>query len=106
EDLLTFCEQYDTTQCVALHMEALKHARSFVEVAQRVSRKKPIVVLKAGATPAGSKAAAAHTAAVAGDDKVYDDILRQAGVVRANGLRDLLELARALPVLPTPTGEN
>jgi acyl-CoA synthetase (NDP forming) len=87
-------------------MEDLKDGRSFVEVAQRVSQKKPIVVLKAGATPAGSKAAASHTAALAGDDKVYDDILRQAGVVRANGLRDLLELARALPVLPTPTGEN
>ena len=106
DDLLTFFEQDDNTQCVALHMEDLKDGRSFVEVAQRVSRKKPIVVLKAGATPAGSKAAASHTAALAGDDKVYDDILRQAGVVRANGLRDLLELARALPVLPTPTGEN
>jgi len=106
DDLLTFFEQDDNTQCVALHMEDLKDGRSFVEVAQRVSQKKPIVVLKAGATPAGSKAAASHTAALAGDDKVYDDILRQAGVVRANGLRDLLELARALPVLPTPTGEN
>src|SRR3954467_11463298 len=106
DDLLTFFEQDDNTQCVALHMEDLKDGRSFVEVAQRVSKRKPIVVLKAGATPAGSKAAASHTAALAGDDKVYDDILRQAGVVRANGLRDLLELARALPVLPTPTGEN
>jgi acetyl coenzyme A synthetase (ADP forming)-like protein len=106
DDLLTFFEQDDNTQCVALHMEDLKDGRSFVEVAQRVSKKKPIVVLKAGATPAGSKAAASHTAALAGDDKVYDDILRQAGVVRANGLRDLLELARALPVLPTPKGEN
>ena len=55
-------------------------------------------MLKAGATPAGASAAASHTAALAGDDKVYDDILRQAGVVRATGLRDLLELARALPV--------
>ncbi|MDX6724497.1 MAG: hypothetical protein QOD73_2901, partial [Solirubrobacteraceae bacterium] len=106
DDLLTFFEQDDNTQCVALHMEDLKDGRSFVEVAQRVSKKKPIVVLKAGATPAGSKAAASHTAALAGDDKVYDDILRQAGVVRATGLRDLLELARALPVLPTPKGEN
>ena len=106
DDLLTFFEQDDNTQCVALHMEDLKDGRSFVEVARRVSQKKPIVVLKAGATPAGSKAAASHTAALAGDDKVYEDILRQAGVVRASGLRDLLELARALPVLPTPTGEN
>ena len=106
DDLLTFFEQDEPTQCVALHMEDLKDGRSFVEIAQRVSKKKPIVVLKAGATPAGVKAAASHTAALAGDDKVYDDILRQAGVVRARGLREMLEFARALPVMPAPTGEN
>jgi acetyl coenzyme A synthetase (ADP forming)-like protein len=106
DDLLTFFEQDDATDCIALHMEDLKDGRAFVEVAKRVSQKKPIVVLKAGATPAGSKAAASHTAALAGDDKVYDDILRQAGVVRARGLQELLQFARCLPILPTPTGEN
>jgi acetyl coenzyme A synthetase (ADP forming)-like protein len=106
DDLLTFFEQDDATNCVALHMEDLKDGRSFVEVAQRVSKQKPIVVLKAGATPAGTKAAASHTAALAGDDKVYDDILRQAGVVRARGLQELLQFARCLPILPTPKGEN
>jgi acetyl coenzyme A synthetase (ADP forming)-like protein len=106
DDLLTFFEEDEATNCVALHMEDLKDGRAFVEVAQRVSKKKPIVVLKAGATPAGTKAAASHTAALAGDDKVYDDILRQAGVVRARGLNELLQFARCLPLLPTPTGEN
>lgn len=106
DDLLTFFEQDEATRCVALHMEDLKDGRAFVEVAKRVSQSKPIVVLKAGSTPAGSRAAASHTAALAGDDKVYDDILRQAGVVRARGLRELLELARCLPILPTPEGEN
>jgi acetyl coenzyme A synthetase (ADP forming)-like protein len=106
DDLLTFFEQDDATECIALHMEDLKDGRAFVEVAQRVSKNKPIVVLKAGATPAGSKAAASHTAALAGDDKVYDDILRQAGVVRARGLLELLQFARCLPILPTPEGEN
>ncbi len=106
DDLLTFFEQDDATECIALHMEDLKDGRAFVEVAQRVSKNKPIVVLKAGATPAGTKAAASHTAALAGDDKVYDDILRQAGVVRARGLQEMLQFARCLPILPTPEGEN
>lgn len=106
DDLLTFFEQDDATDAIALHMEDLKDGRAFVEVAQRVSKKKPIIVLKAGATPAGSSAAASHTAALAGDDKVYDDILREAGVVRARGLLELLNFARAVPVLPTPKGEN
>jgi acetyl coenzyme A synthetase (ADP forming)-like protein len=106
DDLLTFFEHDESTNCVALHMEDLKDGRAFVEVAQRVSKKKPIIVLKAGATPAGTKAAASHTAALAGDDKVYDDILRQAGVVRARGLNDMLQFARCLPMLPAPSGEN
>ena len=106
DDLLTFFEHDENTNCIALHMEDLKDGRAFVEVAQRVSKKKPIVVLKAGATPSGSKAAASHTAALAGDDKVYEDILRQAGVVRASGLNEMLQFARCLPILPTPKGEN
>jgi acetyl coenzyme A synthetase (ADP forming)-like protein len=106
DDLLTFFEQDDNTQCIAMHMEDLKDGRTFVEVAKRVSKKKPVVVLKAGRTAYGARAASSHTAALAGDDKVYDDLLRSAGVVRAPGLNDLLEYARALPVLPAPKGEN
>ena len=106
DDLLTFFEQDDNTHCIAMHMEDLKDGRTFVEVAKRVSQKKPVVVLKAGRTAYGAKAASSHTAALAGDDKVYDDLLRSSGVVRAPGLNDLLEYARALPVLAAPKGEN
>jgi acetyl coenzyme A synthetase (ADP forming)-like protein len=106
DDLLTFFEQDDNTKIIAMHFEDLKDGRSFAEVAKRVSRKKPVVVLKAGRTALGARAAASHTAALAGNDKIYDDVLKQAGVIRAMGLRDLLEYARAIPVIPTPTGEN
>jgi acyl-CoA synthetase (NDP forming) len=88
DDLLTFFEYDKNTECVALQMEELKDGRAFVEVAQRVSRKKPIVVLKAGG------------------DKLSDDLLRQAGVLRAGGLCELLRFARCLPLLPAPKGEN
>jgi acyl-CoA synthetase (NDP forming) len=77
-----------------------------VEAARATVPKKPVVVLKAGRTAAGAKAAGSHTGALAGDDAVYDDILRQAGVIRAPGLNDMLEYARALPVLPAPKGDN
>jgi acetyl coenzyme A synthetase (ADP forming)-like protein len=106
DDLLTFFEQDDNTQAIAMHMEDLKDGRSFVEVAQRTSRKKPVIVLKAGRTALGARAASSHTGALAGDDKVYDDLLRQAGVIRARGLNELLAFARAVPILPTPKGEN
>lgn len=106
DDLLTYFEQDDNTQAVAMHLEDLKDGRAFVETAKRMTKKKPVVVLKAGRTALGARAASSHTGALAGDDKVYDDILRQAGVVRAPGLNEMLDYARGLPLLPTPQGEN
>jgi acyl-CoA synthetase (NDP forming) len=106
DDLLTFFEQDDNTWIIAQHCEDLKDGRSFAEVAKRVSKKKPVVVLKAGRTAMGARAASSHTGALAGNDKIYEDVLRQSGVIRARSLRDLLEFARAIPVLPTPKGEN
>ncbi len=106
DDLLTFFEQDDETHIIAQHCEDLKDGRSFAEVASRVSKKKPIVMLKAGRTSAGAKAASSHTGALAGNDKIYEDVLKQSGVIRARSLRDMLEFTRGIPVLPTPKGEN
>jgi acetyl coenzyme A synthetase (ADP forming)-like protein len=106
DDLLTFFEQDENTQIIAQHCEDLKDGRAFAEVAKRVSKKKPIVVLKAGRTSAGAKAASSHTGALAGNDKIYEDVFNQSGVIRARSLRDMLEFARGIPVLPTPKGEN
>jgi acyl-CoA synthetase (NDP forming) len=106
DDLLTFFEQDDNTQIIAQHCEDLKDGRAFAEVARRVSKKKPVVVLKAGRTSMGARAASSHTGALAGNDKIYDDVFKQSGVIRARSLRDLLEFARGIPVLPTPKGNN
>src|SRR3954454_3781713 len=106
DDLLTFFEQDDNTHIIAQHCEDLKDGRAFAEVAKRVSKKKPIVVLKAGRTSAGAKAASSHTGALAGNDKSYEDVFNQSGVIRARALRDMLEFARGIPVLTTPKAEN
>ena len=106
DDLLTYFEQDDNTQVIAMHCEDLKDGRAFADVASRVSKKKPIVMLKAGRTALGARAAASHTGALAGNDKIYDDVLRQCGVIRAKSLNDMLQFARGLQVLPTPKGES
>jgi acetyl coenzyme A synthetase (ADP forming)-like protein len=106
DDLLAFFEQDPNTNIVAMHLEDLKDGRAFSEAARRVSKKKPIVVLKAGRTSAGAAAAASHTGALAGNDKIYEDVFTQSGVIRARSLRQLLEFARGIPLLPTPKGEN
>ena len=106
DDLLTFFEQDDHTQIICQHLEDLKDGRAFAEAAKRVSSKKPVVVLKAGRTNMGARAARSHTGALAGNDKIYDDVFRQCGVIRARSLRDLLDFARGIPLLPTPKGNN
>jgi acetyl coenzyme A synthetase (ADP forming)-like protein len=106
DDLLTFFEQDDNTQIICQHLEDLKDGRSFAEVAKRVSKKKPVVVLKAGRTSAGARAASSHTGALAGNDKIYEDVFKQSGVIRARSLRDMLDFARGIPLLPTPKGNN
>ena len=106
DDLLTFFDEDPDTEVIAMHVEDLKDGRSFAEVARRVSARKPVIVLKAGRTAAGARAARSHTAALAGNDRIYEDVLRQSGVVRAYSLNDLLEFARCLPIMPVPRGEN
>ncbi|HEY6633439.1 MAG TPA: acetate--CoA ligase family protein [Rhizobiaceae bacterium] len=106
DDLLAFFEQDDNTRIIAQHCEDLKDGRAFAEAAKRVSKKKPVVVLKAGRTSAGAKAASSHTGALAGNDRIYEDVFKQSGVIRARSLRQLLEFARGIPILPTPKGEN
>ncbi len=106
DDLLIFFEKDPNTKVIAQHCEDLKDGRAFAEVARRVSKKKPVIVLKAGRTSAGAKAASSHTGALAGNDKIYEDVFNQCGVIRARSLRDLLDFARGVPVLPTPKGEN
>jgi acyl-CoA synthetase (NDP forming) len=105
-DLLEFFGQDDNTKVIAIHMEDLKDGRSFLETARRVSRHKPIVVLKAGRTPQGARAAASHTAALAGHDQIYNAAFQQAGIIRARTLEELLDWARVLQMLPDPKGEN
>jgi acetyl coenzyme A synthetase (ADP forming)-like protein len=106
DDLLAFFEQDKNTNVIAMHCEDLKDGRAFANAAKRVSKKKPVIVLKGGRTSAGAKAAASHTGALAGNDKIYEDVFKQSGVIRARSLRQLLEFARGVPLLPTPKGEN
>jgi acyl-CoA synthetase (NDP forming) len=106
DDLLTFFESDDNTTCVAMHLEDLKDGRAFVETASGHHRRSRGGA-QGGPHGVGARAASSHTGALAGDDKVYDDILRQAGVVPARrAATTCSSYARGLPVLPTPKGEN
>ncbi len=106
DDLLEFFAHDENTRVVAMHMEDLKDGRLFFKMAERITRFKPVVALKVGRTTRGARAAASHTAAIAGQDHIYEAAFKQSGVLRARTLEELLEWARALSLLPPPRGEN
>ena len=106
DDLIEFFGQDVNTKVIAMHVEDIKDGSAFVRAAAKVSRQKPIVALKAGATSLGERAAFSHTGALAGDDRIYSAAFAKAGIVRVGNLEELLDCARSLGKMPTPKGEN
>ncbi len=96
----------DLTDTVMLYIESVKDGRRFFESARRVSRQKPIVLLKGGQTRAGNRAAASHTGAMASDSRLFDAACRQAGVVKVDQPMELLDLSAAFSALPLPKGNR
>ena len=106
EDYMESFEQDKLTRTVLLYLESVKDGRRFFSSAQRVSKIKPIVVLKGGRTEAGGQAALSHSGAMASDTKVFDAACRQAGIIQVKNTIDLLDLSAALSSLPLPKGNR
>ncbi|MDX2135004.1 MAG: GNAT family N-acetyltransferase [Saprospiraceae bacterium] len=94
------------TACILMYMENMTHARRFMSAARAFARSKPIVVLKAGATREGARAAFLHTGSAAGDDAVYDAAFRRAGIIRVQTIQQLFDCAQALAYQPLPAGNR
>jgi acetate---CoA ligase (ADP-forming) len=105
-DLLEWWEDDDQTEMVALYLESFGNPRAFSRIARRVAQRKPILALKGGSTGAGSRAAGSHTAALAGSDVAVDALFRQAGVIRAHTLDELIDVASLLSAQPVPRGRR
>ena len=105
-DLLKFFADDDSTKTIMIYLEGLRRAREFMKVAREVSMKKPIIVIKAGRSERGAKAAVSHTGAMATDDAIYSAAFKQCGVLRALDLESALDWARALSELKAPEGEG
>ena len=105
-DLLEWWEDDDATTTVLLYLESFGNPRKFGRIARRVARRKPIIVLKAGTTAAGAHAASSHTAALAGSDAAADALFRQAGVIRARTLEELVDATALLSSQPLPRGRR
>jgi acyl-CoA synthetase (NDP forming) len=98
---------YDNeTKVILLYVEDIKHGRKFIRIAKEVTMKKPIVALKAGRSVAGARAAASHTGAIAGSDKIYDAAFEQTGVIRATDMEEFFDMGKALAMQPPALGNN
>jgi acetate---CoA ligase (ADP-forming) len=103
-DLLQYWEEDELTDVILLYLESFGNPRRFSRIARRVSRRKPIVAVKSGRTGAGRRAAGSHTAAMAASDVAVDALFRQTGVIRADTLAEMFDLAAALGSQPLPKG--
>ncbi len=103
-DYLEYFAQDPETRVITAYIEGVRGGRRFVEALKLAARAKPVVILKGGRTRTGARATASHTASLAGDERVWDGLLRQAGVLGAESLEDLQDLAVALRFFPRPKG--
>jgi acetate---CoA ligase (ADP-forming) len=105
-DLLEWWEDDPETDLVVLYLESFGNPRKFGRIARRVARQKPILAVKAGTTGAGARAASSHTAALAGSDAAVYALFKQAGVLRAGVLEELVDAAALLSTQPLPRGRR
>lgn len=106
DDLLEYWEEDDGVRVLLFYMESFARPQRFGRIARRVGRAKPIVVVKAGRTEAGGRAAGSHTAALTATEAAVDALFRQTGIIRADTLEEMFGIARALTQQPLPRGRR
>ncbi len=103
-DMIDYLGNDPSAKSILLYIESLTNFRKFMSAARSVSRIKPIIVLKSGRSPAGARAAASHTGAMAGEDAVYNAAFKRAGIVRVDTIEELFDCAELMAKQPRPRG--
>ena len=105
-DLLEYWEADPETAVIPLYLESFGNPRRFARLARRIGRNKPIVAVKAGRTRAGTRAAGSHPAALTASDIAVDALFHQAGVIRADTIDEMFDIATCLEAQPLPPGRR
>jgi acyl-CoA synthetase (NDP forming) len=103
-DIIEYLEKDPSTKVIAMYIEDVKNGKKFLSAAKKCN--KPIIVIKAGKTKAGAKAVSSHTGAMAGSDKLYDGVFRQADIIRVNDVTELFDASNALANQPPARGNR
>lgn len=105
-DLLQYLVDSDTTRVILMYIEGVKEGDELVHVLRKVTEAKPVVVIKSGRSKRGAMAAASHTGSLAGQDEIFDAIMRQCGVLRAESIEEAFNWCKFLAHAPLPQGEK
>lgn len=105
-DVFEYLADDRSTEAIFFYLESLRRPREFIEIARKVTPRKPVFLLKGGATADGAKAALSHTASLGSDDRILDGALRQAGIVRLEEFSHLFLAAKAVAPMPLPAGNR
>ncbi len=105
-DILEYLLHDRETRVILVYLEDVKSGRDFLKIAEKVTLRKPIVVIKSGKSSAGARAAASHTGAIAGSDRIYDAVFEQTGIIRARDMEEFFDLGKALAMQPPTWGKN
>ncbi len=105
-DILEYLMEDEETKVIIIYMEGAKRGKEFFEIGKRISKKKPVVIIKGGITEAGAAAAHSHTASLAGSHEAYEAVFRQCGFSIARDLDDLLYFGKAFATEKEPSGDK
>jgi acetyl coenzyme A synthetase (ADP forming)-like protein len=105
-DLLEYLGKDSSTKVVSVYLEGANRAREFMEVAKKVTKKKPVLIYKAGSSKMGTKAAQSHTGSLAGAHIIYSAAFKQSGIMQVDNVEDMFDFARALSYQPLPKGNR
>lgn len=105
-DLLKAWADDVDTNVIMMYSEGLPNGQEFIKVARKVTKEKPVVAIKSGVTKSGSRAVSSHTGSLAGSEQAYQAAFRQAGVLRANDMASMFDMALALGYQPLLKGDR
>ena len=105
-DLLQAWADDPHTQVIMIYSEGIPNGQEFIEVARKITRRKPVVAIKSGVTQSGSRAVSSHTGSLAGSEQAYQAAFRQAGILRADSMEALFDMALAIGYQPALAGDR
>jgi acyl-CoA synthetase (NDP forming) len=105
-DYLEYLADDGATKVIGLYLESVRDGRRFLDLARRINQAKPLVIWKGGETPSGAGAIASHTGTLSGEDRIWENGLRQAGITRVRSLEEIAGTAMAFLNLPPPGGRR